>query len=154
LRVAQASAFAPAPGRYALFFTMTSRDEKLWPEEHWRALGNALAGRGFACVLPWGTEEEQRRCTRIATAIPGAVVPQRMPLAEIARLARGAHCVVGVDTGLAHLAAALEVPVVGLYCNSDPALTGLHGSGRLWNLGKAGEPPAVGAVLEALGALG
>ena len=160
LRVAQAGppiavpSAAVASNPYVLFFTMTSRDDKLWPEENWRALGNALANRGLACVLPWGTEEERRRCTRIATAIPGAVVPHRMPLAEIARLARGARCVVGVDTGLAHLAAALEVPVVGLYCNSDPALTGLHGSGRLWNLGKAGAPPAVGVVLEALGKLG
>jgi hypothetical protein len=44
--------------------------------------------------------------------------------------------------------------VVGLYCSSDPALTGLHGGGRLWNLGKAGEPPSVHAVLDALGTLG
>jgi heptosyltransferase-1 len=154
LRVAPAIASASSSKPYVLFFTMTSRDDKLWPEEHWRALGNALASRGLACLLPWGTEEERRRCARIAAAIPGAVVPQRMALAGIARLARDARFVVGVDTGLAHLAAALEVPVVGLYCSSDPALTGLHGSGRLWNLGKAGEPPTVQAVLEALGTLG
>jgi heptosyltransferase-1 len=145
---------AIASGPYALFFTMTSRDDKLWPEEHWRALGNALASRGLDCLLPWGTEEERRRCARIAAAIPGAVVPRRMALAEIARLVREARFVVGVDTGLAHLAAALAVPVVGLYCSSDPALTGLHGGGRLWNLGKAGAPPTVQAVLEALGTLG
>ena len=154
LRVASASKSAPAPRPYAILFTMTSRDDKLWPEENWRALGNALAGRGLDCLLPWGTEEEKRRCARIAAAIPGAVVPHRVALTEIARLARAARCVIGVDTGLAHLAAALEVPVVGLYCSSDPALTGLHGSGRLWNLGKAGEPPTVQAVLEVLRTLG
>ncbi|MSQ64307.1 MAG: lipopolysaccharide heptosyltransferase I [Betaproteobacteria bacterium] len=154
LRVAGAKGSAPTSKPYALLFTMTSRDDKLWPEEHWRSLANALASRGLDCVLPWGTEEEQRRCARIAAAIPGAVVPHRMTLVEIARLTRDARCVVGVDTGLTHLAAALEVPVVGLYCSSDPALTGLHGGGRLWNLGKAGEPPAVHAVLEALGMLG
>jgi heptosyltransferase-1 len=160
LRVAPGIASAPASNPavasnpYALLFTMTSRDDKLWPEELWRSLGIALASRGLECLLPWGTEEERRRCTRIAAAIPGAVVPHRMPLAEIAGLARAARCVVGVDTGLAHLAAALEVPVVGLYCSSDPALTGLHGSGRVWNLGKVGQPPPVHAVLEALGTLG
>src|SRR5204863_5573114 len=119
----------PASGRFALLFTMTSRDDKLWPEEHWRSLGSALESRGLRCLLPWGTEEERRRCARIATAIPGAVVPQRMTLTELANLARVARCVVGVDTGLAHLAAAVEVPVVGLYCGSDPALTGLYPGG-------------------------
>lgn len=143
-----------APIPYALLFTMTSRDDKLWPEEHWRALGNALANRGLDCLLPWGTEDERRRCARIAAAIPRATVPPRMRLAEIAGLARAARCVIGVDTGLAHLAAALEVPVVGLYCNSDPALTGLHGAGRLWNLGMPGQPPSVDAVINALEALG
>lgn len=141
---------------YALLLTMTSRDDKLWPEEHWRSLGSWLEARGVHCLLPWGTEEERRRCGRIATAIPGAVVPQRMALAGLARLARGARCVVGVDTGLAHLAAALDVPhmpVVGLYCGSDPALTGLHGNGRVRNLGGAGRPPAVAEVRDALEAL-
>jgi len=141
---------SPASTPYALLFTMTSRDDKLWPEEHWRSLGNALESHGILSLLPWGTEEERRRCARIAAAIPGAVVPRRMTLAEIARLACAARCVVGVDTGLSHLAAALEVPVVGLYCGSDPALTGLHGGGRLWNLGKAGQPPAVRDVLDVL----
>jgi heptosyltransferase-1 len=138
---------------YALLLTMTSRDDKLWPEERWRALGHWLEGKGQHCVLPWGTEEERRRCARIATAIPGAVVPQHMPLAGLARLARDAHCVIGVDTGLAHLAAALDVPhvpVIGLYCGSNPALTGLHGNGRVRNLGGAGNPPAVAEVQAAL----
>jgi heptosyltransferase-1 len=154
LRVAPAVSTGPAGKPSVLLLTMTSRDDKLWPEEHWRFLGRTLESRGLHCLLPWGTEEERHRCARIATAIPGAVVPPRMTLAEIAVLASSAHCVVGVDTGLAHLAAALEVPVVGLYCSSDPALTGLRGAGRVWNLGSAGQPPAVQDVLEALGTLG
>jgi heptosyltransferase-1 len=143
----------PASTPYALLFTMTSRDDKLWPEENWRSLGTALEGRGLHCLLPWGTEEERRRCARIATAIPRAVVPRHMTLAELAILARAAHCVVGVDTGLAHLAVAVEVPVIGLYCGSDPALTGLHGGRWIRNLGNAGIPPSVAEVLDALGTL-
>jgi heptosyltransferase-1 len=135
---------------FALLFTMTSRDDKLWPEEHWRALGNALEARGLHCLLPWGTEEERRRCARIATAIRGAVVPRHMGLTELANFARRAQCVVGVDTGLAHLAVALNVPVTGLYCGSDPALTGLHGGKWVRNLGNRGTPPAVADVMHAL----
>jgi heptosyltransferase-1 len=141
---------APASTPYALLFTMTSRDDKLWPEEHWRSLGATLEARGIHCLLPWGSEEEKRRCARIATAIRGAVVPRHMTLAELACLARKAHCVVGVDTGLTHLAVALDVPVVGLYCGSVPALTGLHGGKWVRNLGNVGTPPSVAEVLEVL----
>ena len=148
---------ASAP--YALLLTMTSRDDKLWAEERWRALGHWLHDKGLQCLLPWGSEEERRRCARIASAIPGAVVPPRLPLSQVARLARDARCVIGVDTGLAHLAAALGVPVAGLYCGSDPALTGLYGgglrgSGRLRNLGGAGRPPEVADVQDAVTAFG
>jgi heptosyltransferase-1 len=72
-----------------------------------------------------------------------------MALTDIARLARGARCVIGVDTGLTHLAAALEVPVVGLYCGSSSALTGLYGRGPVHNLGAAGRPPQLAEVQEA-----
>jgi heptosyltransferase-1 len=135
---------------FALLLTMTSRNDKLWPEEHWRSLGVTLEARGIQCLLPWGTEEERRRCERIAAAVRGAFAPRRMTLADLARLASKAQCVVGVDTGLAHLAAALDVPVVGLYCGSDPALTGLHGGKWVRNLGNVGTPPSVAAVLEVL----
>ena len=139
---------------YALFFTMTSREDKLWPEEHWRALGAGFGRRGVQVVLPWGTEEERSRCARIASAVAGALVPPRLPIAELARLAKGARCVVGVDTGLAHLAVAVGAPVVGLYSGSDPELTGLHGGERLRNLGAAGRVPSVAEAEAALQAMG
>ena len=139
---------------YVMLLTMTSRDDKLWAEERWRLLGQWLEAQDLHCLLPWGNEEERRRCARIATAIPRAVVPKRLPLAQLARLARDARCVIGVDTGLAHLAAALGVPVLGLYCGSDPSLTGLHGNGRARNLGGAGRPPEVAEVQDAVAGLG
>ena len=148
----RAEGAAPVEARtpYAVFFTMTSRTDKLWPEERWLELGSGLAAGGVQPVLPWGSGPERERCERLARGMPGALVPRRMSLEEIARLARGARCVAGVDTGLTHLAAALAVPVAGIYCASDPALTGLYGSPRARNLGAAGEPPAAARVLAAL----
>jgi heptosyltransferase-1 len=142
-------AFA-ARAPYAMLFTMTSRADKLWPEARWRALGAALAARGLQCVLPWGSEEERARAERIAQAVEGSVVPPRLPLAELARLAARARCAVGVDTGLTHVAAALGVPTLGLYAGSDPALTGLHAGARARNLGAAGRAPELAEVLGAL----
>ena len=143
----------PARDPYAMLFTMTSRDDKLWPEDRWRALGAALAARGLQCVLPWGSESERARAERIAREIEGAAVPQRMELAELARLAARARCAVGTDTGLTHVAAALGGPTLGLYCGSDPALTGLYGAPRARNLGAGGRAPSVAEALDALESL-
>jgi heptosyltransferase-1 len=57
---------------------------------------------------------------------------------------------VGVDTGLTHLAVALGVPTVGIYCATSPHLTGLHGEAAV-NLGGRGTPPTVEAVAQAAG---
>ena len=60
----------------------------------------------------------------------------------MARLIAGAAAVAGVDTGLTHLAGALGVPTVGIYCATSPAATGLYGCARAVNLGAPGAPPA------------
>ena len=143
----------PVRSPFAVLLTMSSRVDKLWPEEHWIALGRALAADGMESVLPWGTDAERARCERIARGIGDARVPQRMPLSALAQLTRHARCVAGVDTGLSHLAAAAGVPVAGIYCGSDPSLTGLYASARATNLGAAGASPAPEQVLGALRAL-
>jgi heptosyltransferase-1 len=139
---------AAAPGGdYAVFLTMTSRADKLWPEARWVALGRAL---GLRVVLPWGSDAERERAGRIRDALGDATVPSRMTLAELASLFEGARCVVGTDTGLTHLAAALGARTIGLYGGSDPALTGLYGAPNAHNLGASGKMPGVEDVREAL----
>ena len=61
-----------------------------------------------------------------------------------------AHAVFGVDTGLAHLAAALGVPAIGLYCGTDPARTGLYGGVKIANLGGPGRPPSAEQAFAAM----
>jgi heptosyltransferase I len=139
---------APAAGGgEAVFLTMTSRADKLWSEERWVELGRAL---GTRVVLPWGSEAERARVARIARVLPQAEVAPRMTLEELARLFARAPAVVGVDTGLTHFAAALGVRTIGIYCGSDPALTGLYGSVNAKNVGALGRAPEVSEVLRAL----
>lgn len=140
-------------GAYAVFLHATSAGAKLWPETHWIALARHLAERGMQSVLPWGTTAERARSQRLAEAIEGAVVPPRLPLSEAAALLVGARCVVGVDTGLTHLAGALGVPTVGIYVATDPAATGLHGSARSANVGDGHACPDESAVTRALSRL-
>jgi len=135
--------------RYGLLLHATARREKQWPDADWIAFAKLFAQR-FELLLPWGTEAERARSEYIAAAVPGARVPDRAPLDQVAKLIAGAQFVVGVDTGLLHLAAALGVPVVAIFAGSKPALTGPMGRGRLSILGDDGKPPSVDSVVEAV----
>jgi heptosyltransferase-1 len=145
--------FARTGERYAVLLHATARTSKQWPEQDWIALGQALAGRGLDLVLPWGTADEQARSQRLAAAVPRARVPVRAPLDQVARLIAGAEFVIGVDTGLLHLAAALGVPLVAIFTGSRPGLTGPVGSGPLVVLGAEGAPPSVDKVVAAVAKL-
>jgi heptosyltransferase-1 len=135
---------------YCVLLTMTSRAAKLWPEEDWIALGARLATQGTQSVLPWGSEPERARSYRIAAAIKGAVAPPRLTLSQLASLMSRARAVVGVDTGLTHLGVALGMPSVGIFCNTDPALTGLYGTARCRNVGGVDAVPSWQEALAAL----
>ena len=140
----------PAAGSYGVLLHATARPEKEWPEASWIALGQALYGRAASLVLPWGNTSEHARSIRIAAALTDARVPEREPLDAVARLIAGASFVIGVDTGLLHLAAAFGVPLVGIFAGSEPGLTGPMGSGPIAIVGRKGETPAVADVMAAL----
>jgi heptosyltransferase-1 len=90
---------------------------------------------------------ERQRAERLAVVLDGAIVAPPLSLRELSALIGRAALAIGVDTGLAHLAAALRVPTIALYITTDPALTGVHGTGFIRNLGRPGCPPPVDEVL-------
>lgn len=135
---------------YAVLLHATSRPEKLWPEERWTALGAHLREHGMRSLVPWGSAEERERSERLAAAIPDANVTPPLSLRGLAALLGNAALVVGVDTGLTHLAVALGRPTVGLYCATEPGLNGVYGGATAVNLGGMGTPPKVEKVVETL----
>ena len=139
---------------YVVLLHATSRDDKLWDEQNWIALGEHLHRSGLRAVLPWGSEQEKVRSERLSAAIPDAICAPRLNLNEAAALLGKARAVVGVDTGLSHLAAALDVPTIGIYTATDPGLTGLSAGVRAVNLGGKGKSPKVDAVIVKLTELG
>ncbi len=145
-------AASPAPtfrSTEAILLTATSRDDKLWPENNWITAGRALHEHGLNCLLPAGNATERERATRIAQAIPGAVALPPLSLPELATQLADARIVIGVDTGLVHLAAALGRPTLALFCASDPGLTGVVASTPAVSLGSRGRPPSVEQVIAA-----
>jgi len=132
-----------------LLLSNASRASKRWPDEHWVALEHALARQGRLSWLAWGSEREREDCRRRAARMHAARVLPRSTVGQIAALAARAALVVGLDTGLTHLAAAVGAPTVGIFCDYDPALVGLRGSAAVASLGGVGAEPPVEQVLQA-----
>ena len=129
----------------------TSRESKLWPVAHWLELLNRLHERkGCTVYLPWGSEAEKQRAEQMAAELPFAEVCGRMNLLQAAYLLAQAEGVVGVDTGLLHLANALDRPVVGIYTDTDPEKTGVQPSDWAVNLGGIGAVPTAEDVYRTL----
>lgn len=160
---ANASVCAAAP--YAVLLQATARPEKAWPAERWVALMVLLCGAGVCPVLPSGSAAERAAAEGLARQAERrtgggtvrAIVAPAMSLAEAAALLAQARVVVGVDTGLLHLAAALATPTVGLFGATPRWRYAPYWSPHAINLGSYGElgaQPAVAAVAEGLERLG
>ena len=105
----------------------TSWLTKHWPEKYWVALAQRITAAGFAVRLPWGNPQEYARAEKIASVDPNISLIPKSNLHGIATALAQARAVVGVDTGLAHLAAALGIASVTLYGATQPARTGTYG---------------------------
>jgi heptosyltransferase-1 len=114
-----------------LFFHGTARDEKLWPESRWLELCELVVEAGYGIWLPWGDQDERARAQRIAAACPQAQVLPRLDLRGMASLLFEVDGAIALDTGLGHLAAALDVPTVSLYGPTDTRLIGAYGDNQV-----------------------
>lgn len=120
---------ADAP--FVLFLHGTTWDSKHWPELYWRQLAERMIGLGLEVRLPWGNPAEKARAERIAEGLENAVVLPKLNLAGVARILAAAQGCVAVDTGLGHLAAALDVPTLSLFGPTNPGLTGAYGKSQV-----------------------
>ena len=116
---------------YAVFLHATTRDDKHWPEAHWRTLIALLADSGLRIKLPWGAPHEESRARRLAEGFDFVDVLPRMSLSDVAQQLASARFVVSVDTGLSHLTAALDRPNITLYGPTDPGLIGGYGKNQI-----------------------
>ncbi|EJO31100.1 heptosyltransferase [Achromobacter marplatensis] len=135
---------------YAVIMPSASRDDKLWPEEDWRAVFRRLREAGCTLKLLAGNESEAQRAGLLVAGMDGAEVMPRMDLSSVARLLAGSRLMVGLDSGLTHLSAALGRPTIGIYRASTPVRTPLVGSNYTASLGDRGASPSREAVMAAV----
>lgn len=115
---------------YIILIHATTRANKHWKESYWEELIKTLAVQQIEVRLPWGNQNEKERAERLAKAARNVVVLPKMSLSEIAQQITGAVAIVSVDTGLSHLAAALDKPNIILYGATDPKLIGAYGKNQ------------------------
>jgi heptosyltransferase-1 len=121
---------APSSPPQVLLAHGTTRADNEWPSDRWTALGRRLAEAGFEVLLPQASDAEQRLAAQVAAAIgPAARVLPRMSLPDLLEVMAGCSGLVGVDSGVAHMGVALDLPVVEIF--SQP---------RAWRAGPVGRP--------------
>ncbi|HRP95675.1 MAG TPA: lipopolysaccharide heptosyltransferase II [Rhodocyclaceae bacterium] len=94
---------------------------KQWPLPHFAALAEALIGRGFQ-VWILGSDKDREAGDVIAADMEDYVrnLAGRTALADAVDLLALCEAAVTNDSGLMHVAAALDVPLVALYGSSTP----------------------------------
>ena len=120
----------PPPNSNTIVFAHgTTRPDNEWPQAHWIALGHKLIAQGCQIALPQASDAEQKLCENIAQALgPACTVWPRMPLASLMGAMASCGGVVGVDSGLSHLAVALGLPHVQIFSQD-----------RAWRAGPVGQ---------------
>lgn len=116
---------------YLVFLHGTTWPSKHWPQSNWRELVGLMTQQGWAVRVPWGNEVEKARAEQMVSGIERAEVLPKLNLAGMAKVIAGAQACVAVDTGLGHLAAALDVPSISLYGPTLPGRVGAYGRSQV-----------------------
>jgi heptosyltransferase-1 len=122
--------------KYIIGFHATSREDKEWTLELWDQFIPQIAQQGYDILFPWGNEREYQRAKQLATTHNNAQCLPKCSLSELAAVIQGATAIIGMDTGLMHIAAAFNKKGIALYPVTQPRLTGvLTVSESIKNLG-------------------
>jgi lipopolysaccharide heptosyltransferase I len=98
---------------------------KCWPAQRFGELSRELEMKlGVRVVLIQGPGEKSIAEEAARAAAPARPAILATTIEELMGLVAHARCVVAVDSGPLHLAAALGTPVMGLYGPTDPARNG------------------------------
>ena len=103
--------------------TQTSRLPKCWMGDGWKAVIEDALPQFSDIVLPVGSDAEFETVSKMTEGLPVRILNQTS-LSDVAFEISNARAVVSVDTGLAHVADALGIPMLALYGPTKPGLVG------------------------------
>ncbi len=132
---------------YIVLMPSSSRRRKFWVKESWLAVVRYLNFSGYQLILLAGNEQEKRYAECITLGISNSKILTKVNFSAIKNLILGARFMIGLDTGLTHLSAALGLPTLGIYCRSSSIRTGLVGRNFTASLGNQDSPPSLESVI-------
>ena len=113
--------------RLAVFHAYPKYRYKMWPQQHWIALGVALAQRGYRIALTGSPDAgEMAYLAELASQLPPGTINAagQLTFSGSACLVSRAALYIGTDTAMTHVAAALGVPTVALFGPTNPVKWG------------------------------
>lgn len=108
-----------APMSYIAIAPFTTRPQKHWTPDHWRALIQSLCAQGYT-VGCLGGPADRDEAARMLEGLNVENWVGTHPLGVSASLVSKATAVIGVDTGLTHMGIAAGVPTVALFGSTCP----------------------------------
>lgn len=117
-----------AASRRAFLLHGTTWPSKHWPLGQWVSLAEGLLTRGYRPAVTFADAAEEGTARALAAAVPEVEIVGPLTLGEVAAGLAGSALVVGVDTGLMHLAAVLGRPTIALFASTPPGQTEPRGS--------------------------
>ncbi len=113
------SSFILHPSSFALFHLAAAFDTKQWATENFARVAEFLFEKGFQAVaVATKSERGVLEKLRETTGVPITIFDD-LTLPEITALASKAKIFVGNDSGIAHIAAAVETPSVVIFGSSN-----------------------------------
>lgn len=116
---------------YVLLHVGGGWSTKQLPRSSWLTLIEKIQHYDLTPVLVWGSSDERKRAASLADATGAMTMPTRLDIPTLAGLLLSARAVIGPDTGVLHLAAALGVPTATFWGPSASWRSGPLGDGHL-----------------------
>jgi len=124
------------PDKFIMALHGTSRKAKEWPVKNWEKYIQEVGAVGYSVLFPWGNDEELARANYLSEKYEKAIALPKSSLTTLSGLIEKSSAVIGMDTGLMHIAAALDKKGIGIYPVTEPKLSGaLAPSDKIENIG-------------------
>lgn len=110
----------PPPGSYAVMAPGSAWRTKMWHWQGFREVARHLLGEGVNVVL-LGAESDRTVCAKVAEGLPIVDLSGKTRIAEAMTIVQNARLMVCNDSMSLHMASAMHIPTVVIFCATSPS---------------------------------